>query len=245
MMPSRLALLSSSLLAAAMLSPQTTSAEPQAFVAEITFTKQAALPYLLFTPEGYDPAGDERWPLVIFLHGAGERGDQLDKVKAHGPPKLAADGPLPYLLVAPQCPAGEVWDPDLIEALAELISTGHAVDQDRVYLTGLSMGGYGTWDTIFKHPARWAAAAPICGGAGIRILSVDKIRQIPIRAYHGAKDTVVLPSESQKIVDRLKAAGADAELTIYPDAGHDSWTETYGNPDFWSWLLSQRRAPAP
>jgi predicted peptidase len=201
--------------------------------------KKVRLGYLLHLPEGYTKS-KQKWPLVLFLHGAGERGKDLDKVKMHGPPKLVEDGKdLPFILVSPQCPEGRFWDPEELVALLNDIESSYRVDTNRVYLTGLSMGGYGTWALATLHPKRFAAAVPVCGGG--MAWAVKQMKDVPVWAFHGAKDNVVPLRESEEMVAALKAGGGDAKLTVYPDAMHDSWTATYDNPEVWDWMLAKKR----
>lgn len=202
-----------------------------------------ALDYLLYLPPGYDPEGEQRWPLLVFLHGAGERGADLDLVKKHGPPKQAEAGEdLPFIVISPQCPA-ESWWP--WEPVLELIDDALArlkADPDRVYLTGLSMGGYGTWAFASQRPGLFAAIAPICGG-GTPFLT-RRMGNLPVWAFHGAKDAVVPPEESERMIAALQRFGnTRSKLTLYPEAGHDSWTQAYSDPALYQWLLEQRRDP--
>ncbi|GDY20399.1 hydrolase [Verrucomicrobiota bacterium] len=217
---------------------------------ESQLTKAASLGYLLYLPKDYQPADKARkWPLMLFLHGAGERGTDLAKVSAHGPPKLAKlKQDLPFIVVSPQCPSGRRWDNDTLLALLDDVIARHSVDTNRVYLTGLSMGGYGTWSLGLSHPERFAAIAPICGGGDLILgLLPDTKKQaalktLPIWAFHGAKDNVVPPAESERMIAAVKNAGCkDVQLTIYPDAGHDSWTEAYNNPKLFEWFLAHER----
>ncbi len=199
------------------------------------------LNYLLHLPDGY-AASDEPLPLMLFLHGAGERGDDLELVKKHGPPKLIAAGKsFPFIVVSPQCPIGEWWSPEPLIALLDEVSARFRVDPGRVYLTGLSMGGYGSWDLLQTCPGRFAAAAPICGG-GIPYLA-RTFADVPVWAFHGAKDEVVPVENSRLMVEALRKSGGEARLTVYPEAGHDSWTGTYDNPELYEWLLGHRREP--
>ncbi len=194
--------------------------------------------YLLYLPQDYEnrPA----WPLVLFLHGSGERGDDLELVKVHGPPKLISQGKhFPFIVVSPQCPAKHRWQAPELAALLDQIETDHKVDRDRIYITGLSMGGFGTWALANYSPQRFAAIAPVCGG-GETFWARD-LKSLPIWVFHGAKDQAVPLKRSQDMVDALEKQGADIKFTIYPDAGHDSWTATYDNPDFYAWLLEQHR----
>ena len=200
--------------------------------------------YLLYLPKDYGKTQD-KWPLMIFLHGAGERGSDLNKVKVHGPPKLIERGKdLPFIIVSPQCPSGHWWPTkvETVMALIDEIVEKYNVDESRIYLTGLSMGGYGTWAIACAHPERFAAIVPICGGGQPYLAS--RLRDVPVWAFHGEKDPVVPVRESQRMVAVVNAAGGNARLTVYPDAQHDSWTQTYDNPDLYTWLLSHTKPPA-
>ena len=212
----------------------------QAF--ETTITKSLSCKYLLFLPEGYGK-NKQAWPVILFLHGAGERGDDLEKVKKHGPPKLVEEGKdLPFIVVSPQCPEGDWWT-NKVETLINLLDdivARYDVDTERIYLTGLSMGGYGTWMLGSVYPKRFAAMVPICGGGG-RFM-VRRLQDVPIWAFHGAKDRTVPLKESEEMVNAIKSRGGDAKLTVYPDAGHDSWTATYDNQELYDWLLEHRRS---
>ncbi|HPD14850.1 MAG TPA: prolyl oligopeptidase family serine peptidase [Planctomycetota bacterium] len=215
----------------------TTALEAKAFAAAVT--KRVACRYLLYLPKGYE-RGRRRWPLLLFLHGAGERGRDLELVKKHGPPRRLAEGhDLPFIVVSPQCPGGRWWSDDVLAALLDDVIAHHRVDERRVYLTGLSMGGYGAWSLACEHPERFAAIAPVCGG-GNRLLA-HKLKDVPVWAFHGAHDDVVPLAESEKMVKAVQAAGGKAKLTVYPHAGHDAWTATYANPDLYTWLLRHRK----
>lgn len=196
--------------------------------------------YLLSLPAGYGEK-EQNWPLLVFLHGAGERGDNLELVKKHGPPKRIEQGKdYPFIVVSPQCPAGQWWTEktDTLMALLDEIESKYAVDADRIYVTGLSMGGFGTWTLACRHPERFAAIAPICGGGEWYL--ADRLRNVPVWAFHGAKDSVVPLDLSEKMVQSVQRTGGTAKLTVYPEANHDSWTATYDNPELYEWLLSHR-----
>jgi predicted peptidase len=199
--------------------------------------------YLLYLPKGYEK-GDKEWPLVLFLHGGGETGADLEKVKVHGPPKLVAAGKeFPFILVSPQTRRFG-WDPSTLHALLDEVVATHKVDKNRIYVTGMSMGGMGTWALAASKPERFAAIIPICG-AGTPA-DAKKLKDLPIRIYQGGKDPVIRPQTAEAMFKALQDAGAkDVELKIYPEAGHDSWTETYDNPKVYEWLLTQKRAAAP
>ncbi len=207
---------------------------------EKTITKSLSCQYLLFLPEGYGQK-QKKWPVILFLHGAGERGDDLEKVKKHGPPKIVEQQKdFPFIVVSPQCPERDWWT-DKNEVLINLlddITARYDVDTERIYLTGLSMGGYGTWALAAVYPERFAAISPICGG-GKRFMAYQ-LKDVPIWAFHGAKDNLVPLKESQEMVDAIKGLGGDAKLTVYPEAGHDSWTETYNNKELYDWFLQHR-----
>ncbi len=199
----------------------------------------AKFDYLLSLPTDYAKSRTN-WPLVLFLHGSGESGTNLDKVKTHGPAKLAeANGPFPFILVSPQS-ARRGWNPDLLNALLDSVVKKYRVDKHRVYVTGLSMGGYGTWELAAAYPEKFAAIAPICGGG--HPADASKLTALPIWVFHGGKDPTVPLKRSEEMVEALKAAGGHPKFTIYPEAGHDSWTETYNNPEFYEWLLAQKRS---
>ncbi|MBK9140212.1 MAG: prolyl oligopeptidase family serine peptidase [Verrucomicrobia bacterium] len=212
-----------------------------------------AFDYLLHLPRDYRANARREWPLILFLHGAGERGTNVWLVAKHGPPKIVTTRPdFPFIVVSPQCPEGQTWSNEALLALLADVTKRYRVDASRVYLTGLSMGGYGTWSLGLSHPEKFAAIAPICGGGDVlKILLPEPgraaaLKSLPVWAFHGAKDPVVKLVESERIVNALKQAGAtDVQLTVYPDADHDSWTATYENPQFYEWLLSHRRPVTP
>lgn len=218
----------------------------QSFEKEIK--KVLRLKYLLYLPPQYADS-KEKWPLMLFLHGSGERGDDIEKVKVHGPPKLIAkEGKeFPFIVVSPQCPEDGIWfgelQLDALNGLLDELASRYRVDLDRVYVTGLSMGGFGTWQLAFRYPDRFAALAPVCGRGDPR--KAERIKRVPAWVFHGAKDKAVPIKDSQEMVDALKKLGSDVKLTVYPNADHDSWTETYNNPAFYEWLLQQRRPAKP
>ena len=218
---------------------------------ELLIRRKARLTYLLHLPPGYDENRTQRWPLMLFLHGAGERGSNLSRVAVHGPPRVVKTNPnFEFILVSPQCPAGQTWDNEALLGLLDHALRQYRVDESRIYLTGLSMGGYGTWNLGLNHPGRFAAIAPVCGGGSILPILIPApgnsaaVRKLPIWAFHGAQDDVVPLQETERIVTELRKIGNSPKVTIYPHAGHDSWTETYQNPELYQWLLQHRR-PVP
>lgn len=223
-----------------------TLAEDARFTAH-SFTTEVTLKvgnkYLLTLPEGYDPKGSKVWPLLVFLHGAGERGENLELLKKHGPPKLIAAGRKFEAIVAcPQVTDGDKWNPHGVKGLVDAIKKDHKVDASRVYLTGISMGGFGTFDTITEYPDVFAAAIPICGGAGVGVVKFGALKNFPIWIFHGTKDQAVPVTYSESAYAWFKRVGSpNAKITIYPEASHDCWTETYNNPEVWKWLFEQKR----
>ena len=206
---------------------------------DITFQME----YLLFLPESYAQSTNQEFPLILFLHGAGERGSDLDSVKRHGIPKIVETNPdFPFIAVSPQCPEDSWWTSELhtINGLIEEIVEKYQVDTSRIYLTGLSMGGFGTWSLASMFPERFAAIAPVCGGGEVRQI-LRSLVEIPIWTFHGQKDDVIPFSRSEEIVTALKKHGSSIKFTIYPEAGHDSWTKTYDNPELYKWFLKHSR----
>ena len=192
-------------------------------------------------PEGY-AAGTQAWPLVVFLHGSGERGSDLDRVKFHGPPKhVAAGRRYPFILCSPQLDAGS-WKPDTLHALRAALQARYRVDPQGITATGLSLGGHGVWHWAAAYPADLAAIAPVCGfGNPARVCQA---RQVPVRAYHGSADDVVPLARQQACVDALRACGGQAEFIVYPDVGHNAWDPAYEDAALVPWLMAQRSAPA-
>jgi predicted peptidase len=205
-------------------------------------TGSNGLRYLLYLPTGYDRDSGKKWPLILYLHGIGERGSRLSLLKKHGIPKVVEnDGNLPFITISPQCPDDTFWFDhyDKMKALIEEVVRTYDVDVNRIYLTGNSMGGYGTWALAMKYPDRFAAIAPICGGGIPEQVCV--LKDVPVWAFHGEKDDLVKLSEGQKMVDALKACGGNVRFTVYEGVGHDSWTMTYENPELYEWFLKQTR----
>jgi predicted peptidase len=207
--------------------------------------RRETLHYLLYLPADDDTLDIKpwkRWPLMLFLHGAGERGTDLKLVMHHGPPKLVREGQqFQFIIVSPQCPQNERWYTKLglLTALLNEVESNYAVDSSRIYLTGMSMGGFGTWALAIAHPDRFAAIAPVCGGGNPS--QVCALRNVPVWCFHGAEDQIVLLKQSQEMVDALQACGGNVKFTIYPHTGHDSWTQTYANPFLYAWFLEHTR----
>ncbi|MBK9096676.1 MAG: prolyl oligopeptidase family serine peptidase [bacterium] len=207
---------------------------PQQFHKEVLETHEVN--YLLYLPDGYDDAS-KPWPLVLFLHGAGERGSDLEIIKRNGPPKLVDDGrEFPFVLVSPQCPERTTWDNKLLIHFLDEIEAKYNIDKNREYLTGLSMGGHATWSLAIQNPGRFAAIIPVCARGYSQDVYV--LKDLPVWAFHGERDDIVPITDGQKMVDALKNAGGRVKFTIYPEANHDAWTETYNNPEIYDWLLN-------
>lgn len=215
------------------------------------------LPYRLMTPA--NPKPGQKYPLVIFLHGAGERGNDNNVQLVHGVKEFAnanAREKFPCFLIAPQCPTGKRWvevdwsakqhdmppkpsEPlNWLLALLEQMKKEKPIDTDRIYVTGLSMGGFGTWDLLSRHAEMIAAAVPVCGGGDETKAPVMK--GVPIWVFHGAKDTAVIPARSRNMVEAVKKAGGTIKYTEYPEVGHDSWNKAYADPELLPWLFAQK-----
>ena len=206
------------------------------FQKEVKITLSAN--YLLYLPKDYQDSANQ-FPLVLFLHGIGERGTDIEKVKTHGLPKLISEGKeFPFIVLSPQCPDNVFWNTDVLSALIDEIESHYRVDKNRIYVTGLSMGGNGTWSLALAEPNRFAAIAPVCGWS--HPVEFCKLAHMPIWIFHGAKDNVVPLNFSEQIVQQSKACGgANVKFTIYPEANHDAWTETYNNEELYKWFLEQ------
>jgi predicted peptidase len=205
--------------------------------------------YLLYAPAAYRRSPERKWPLIVFLHGSGERGNDPRLLTAQPLPRtLAHTTTFPAIVVSPQLSLRFTFWSDLIpplDALVRRLQARYAVDQRRLYLTGLSTGGFGTWEYGLRHPRRFAALVPIAGGypgtsgapAGICAL-----RREPIWAWHGAADTTVPPYQEEAMVSALRGCGSkDIRFTLLPGVDHSgSWHRAYADPTLWRWLFSQR-----
>jgi len=203
--------------------------------------KDGKLGYLLYLPADYETKRGEQWPLVLFLHGSGERGDDIEKVKIHGPPKLAAQGKqFPFVLVSPQCPGDQRgWNAEELNQLVEKVASDYRVDRQRLYVTGLSMGGSGTWRLVAAYPDKFAAAMPLCGRGDLD--AVETLAKTPIWVLVGAQDSERTVENCQQMGNALAKAGCEGRFTLYFELKHDCWTVTYNNPETYEWLLSHRR----
>ena len=200
-----------------------------------------SLQYLIYLPDDYNKNLEESFPLVLFLHGAGERGRDLELIKKHGIPKRINEGKeFPFIVLAPQCPTSAWWNFDeyifslikMVDAVIEM----YKVDKARIYGTGLSMGGFGILSLAMQNPKIFSAIVPICGGANINKLKI--LNNLPMWLFHGEKDDVYPPESSILIYKMLKKDNPNIKLTIYHDLGHDCWTKTYENDKMFEWLLN-------
>ena len=206
------------------------------FEKEITINVKSQ--YLIYFPEDYNRI-DKTWPLVMFLHGAGERGTDIELVKKNGPPKLVSEEKkFPFILLSPQCPEKSWWNNRVLFALLNEVISKYKIDENRIYLTGLSMGGYATWSLAIEYPEKFAAIVPICGGGEPN--DVCALKNVPVWVFHGEKDNVVPIKEDINMVEALKQCGGNVKFTRYPETGHDAWTETYNNPELYNWLLENK-----
>lgn len=194
--------------------------------------------YLAALPDGYAESRSKRFPLILFLHGMGESGTDLERVKLHGPPKLIEQGrKLPFVVISPQCPVPG-WDPNMLIGLMDEVERKYRIDKDRIYLTGLSMGGYGTWRLASLIPHRLAAIAPVCGGGDPAWAPI--LKDMPIWSTHGDKDLAVPLDREAPLIEALRSLGSKVRFDIVKDGGHDVWTDFYAKQEFYDWLLEHR-----
>lgn len=219
------------------------------------------MPYRLLIPPDFDP--QQKYPLVLCLHGAGGRGIDntsrgTEAFQALSSPEVQQQHPA--FLLTPQCPPAKQWvnspwergsyslaeisvskELELAMQILEAVTEEYPIDRSRIYVTGQSMGGYGTWDALMRFPEKFAAGIPVCGAGDLR--EASRIAQIPIWAFHGANDPTVPPSGSREMIQAIQAAGGAAKYTEYPKAGHNSWAQAWAEPDLIPWLFAQRQKP--
>jgi predicted peptidase len=215
------------------------SGQQQAMSFTGDFKRQISLRYLLYLPE--DCNSEKEYPLILFLHGMGERGDNLEDVKRHGLPKLVSQGKdFTFIIVSPQCPAEQMWKNIELMGLLDHIEAEYSVDESRIYLTGLSMGGFGSWKLATEYPERFAAIAPVCGGGEPRLGS-KMLKDTPVWVFHGEDDEVVPLESSERMVEALTKEGGDVKFTVYPDTSHNSWDEAYATDELYEWFLQHKK----
>jgi predicted peptidase len=193
---------------------------------------------LVYLPDGYRGGADEAWPLVFFLHGADERGRDLERLKAHGIPRVVEEGNhFHFVAVAPQCPPNRMWT-ELTETLTFVLDAALIelrVEPASVHLTGISMGGFGAWKLAAEEPERFTTLSPICGGGDPAW--ARRLRHLPTWAFHGTEDDVVPVESTLRMVRALEAVKAPIKLTLYEGVGHDAWTQAYREPALYDWYL--------
>ena len=223
-------------IATAIALPATSASRAKKMISTVT----SSMNYLIFLPKSYKAKG-AGVPLILFLHGSGERGKDLEKVKAWGPPAIAETDPdFPFMVISPQLADGEAWHALALKGLLDQVLAKYNVDRRRVYLTGLSLGGYGAWDLASRYPDYFAAVAPICGGGIAR--SVGSMRAVPTWVFHGKMDDVVPEEESARMVAALQAAGGDVRYTVLPEGGHiDAWVHAYDKAGLFEWFMQHSR----
>lgn len=205
--------------------------------------KTIHMDYLLYVPLGYKDNDSKKWPLILYLHGAGGSGTQPDQIRREGlPAHLETQHDFPFIVAAPQCPLGVFWNTreDELVAILDELTEHRNIDPDRVYLTGYSMGAYGVWQLAAHHRERFAAIAPVSGGGDPAY--ARKLGDMPTWIFHGLDDQVIRSSESEKIAEAMRAAGAEVELTLYPGMGHDCWKKVYANEGLYRWFLEHTAA---
>jgi len=213
-----------------------------------TVTREIQMKYLLFLPEGYSNNTGKKWPLIMYLHGGSRRGTDIEKLRepSYGLPALVEKNKsFPFIVLSPQCPEGEYWtDTDGLIALLDEVLKNYAIDPRRVYLTGHSMGGRGTWYLAYEHPEKFAAIAPM-SGLFLSTAWASRLKHMPIWAFHGERDDIAPISDTVELVNALKDAGnADVRFTILPDRDHFILDE-YENRALYSWFLAHELNQGP
>ncbi len=198
--------------------------------------------YLLKFPKDY--IENQKYPIIIFMHGAGTRGDDIKKLKESQFFVLTdSHKEFPFIIAAPLCSTDTWFDRlETVNAFAEYISEQAFADKNRIYLMGTSMGGYAAWAMGMGNPSLYAAIVPICGGG--MYWNAVRLKNTPIWAFHGDIDKTVKLRESEAMVEAINANGGNARLTVYKNCGHDAWSETYANPEVFKWLLTNKRVDA-
>jgi predicted peptidase len=208
----------------------------------VEITKNVQIDYLISFPDGYADQTRE-WGLIVFLHGMDMRGDNVTQLLNYGLLEAANEGnlSLPFVVAVPQCPSESYWnmERDAVTALIEELSANHRVDGRRIYLIGYSLGGYGVWDLAIHNPKMFAAIVPLSSGG--QVSKAEKLKDISIWAFHGAKDDIVPIEQMTDMVSAIEKHQGNVRLTIYPDLGHDIMRETLSNQELYSWLLEQTK----
>ena len=200
--------------------------------------KEQKISYILDYPEN----AKGKVPLMVFLHGSGERGNDLELVKAHSPFTYKNLFPEPVAILAPQCPKDLWWDTEAVYYLIKEIQQKYQIDDSRIMLTGLSMGGWGTLKLAMEHPELFSAVVAVCAPVDrLMKVRVSQYKDLPMKLFHGGNDDIVSPMNSIEIYQEIKKVNKNVELTIFPDDNHNSWDSTYSNPKLYEWMLAQKK----
>ena len=216
--------------------------QPNLIEDEYKTIHQETLKYYLYFPEDYEDQKDENFPMLLFLHGGGEAGGDLESLQINGPPRMIVEGKeFPFLILAPQHPERrKFWNTRAVIQLLDHVMKENRVDPNRIYLTGLSRGGSAAWELAVQYPSKFAAMAVVCGMTPVPYADwID--RQMPIWVFHGEQDPVIPVEESENMVKRLRQMGYEVRFTKYPDVGHDAWTRAYENDELYSWFIKHKR----
>lgn len=195
------------------------------------------LHYLRRNPKGFKEG--EKYPVILFLHGAGTRGSDIEILSKNTFFRVIRTyEDFPFVVVAPHCPNDETWfeNMETLQRFVKSVAESDFADPSRIYLTGNSMGGYGSWELAMAMPEYFAAVVPICGGG--MYWNAARLKNVPVWAFHGDADPTVFYEESKKMVEAVNKRGGNAKLTTYPGVKHDCWTQTYQNPETFAWLLA-------
>lgn len=246
---------------------RTTKQEQTGFMDRSLTIGDATYAYVVYLPRNYERW--RPWPVIVSLHGIGERGSDGHRATQIGLARTIRSGPerVPAIAIFPQAPLGTTWLGQTADAAMLALDRSMIEfngDPDRVYLTGLSMGGYGVWHLALAHPDRFAALVPVCGGilpqapvpevlqsplsrqgADPHAFVAHALRHLPVWIFHGAADTTISVSESRRMADELRREGAMVRYTEYPGVGHNAWDPAYAEPELWQWLFAQRRKGTP
>lgn len=202
--------------------------------------KPVSYNYLIYLPEDYANDWLKDFPLMIYLHGSSLRGNDISKIKAYGPPYLIEKGrKFDFIIVSPQCPSGKSWNVEnWFAPLFKELTSKYRIDTSRIYLTGMSMGGYGAWNTAMEYPDKFAAVIPLCGGGNVK--DVCKISNVPVWAFHSKDDDKVAFSETERLVEKLKKCNGNVKFTCLEGKGHAiQWI--YEKEDVYKWMLEQQK----
>ncbi|WP_297691441.1 PHB depolymerase family esterase [uncultured Eudoraea sp.] len=218
------------------------SAQSQLIADEKETVSVENLQYFLYYPKEYEEEKNDKFPLLLFLHGGGESGGTLEDLKTNGPPKLLAEGKeFPFLILAPQNPhKRKWWNTRAVIQLLDTIIKNNRVDANRLYLTGLSRGGGAAWELAVQYPDKFAAMAVVCGMTPVPYAGwINK--NMPIWVFHGTEDKSIPISESENMVNKLEEMGYDVRFTKYDGVGHNSWVQAYNTEELYNWFMEQKR----